>query len=144
MTSTNTNSRIAEPKLTEAQAMAQSYAINQFTSGQQQIQIIANKLLEMEMKQKEAEQVIQILTKVPKERRCWYSMDGILIEMTVDEVLPKLFDNLAILKRDINSMAKEIDSKKDMLAEYALRQKLIQPIYKTGTTNPNLKKAVAQ
>ncbi|ETO10031.1 hypothetical protein RFI_27345 [Reticulomyxa filosa] len=55
---------------------------------------------------------MEILKSVPRSRKCWYSKDGILTEMTVDEVLPVLHNNIISLQKAIDDNVKEVEMKR--------------------------------
>merc|ERR1712228_279118 len=87
---------------------------------------------EMDMQKSEMEQVIAILKTVPKDRRTWFSQDGVLIEMTADTVIPKLMDQKALLCKQIDDTSKDVDNKQNLLADFAIKEKLVTPVYKEG------------
>ena len=120
----------------------QQLAMQQFSQAQKEVQMLATRCAEMQLQQSEIEQVMEILKSVPKERRCWYSVDGVLVEMTADTVLPKLFEQKAHVLKKIDEVSKDVDNKNDMLAEFAIKNKLVKPIYKDDNKNkksPQLK-----
>ena len=119
------------PQVSEEE-MRQQLAMQNFTRGQKEVQMLATRAAEMEMQKTEMEQVIEILKSVPKDRRTWFSQDGILIEMTAHTVIPKLMDQKALLCKQMDDTSKEVDSKQNLLADFAIKEKLITPVYKEG------------
>eukprot|EP01084_Bolivina_argentea_P247946 414777_1 len=89
----------------------------------------------MQLNQSEIEQVMEILKSAPKDRRCWYSVDGVLVEMTADTILPKLFERKAHVLKEIDEITKDVDRKQGMLADFAIKNKLIKPVYKNDPKN---------
>ena len=73
------------PQMNEEE-VRQQLAVQQFSSAQRQVQALSGRVLEMEMQRSEIAQVIEILKAVPKERRTWYSQDGVLVEMTLRSI----------------------------------------------------------
>ena len=110
--------------------MRQQIAVQQFTSAQREVQMLATRIHEMEMQQSEIAQVMEILKSVPKSRRTWFSVDGVLVEMTAHTVMPKLFEQKAHLSKQIDDVTKDVDNKKTMLADFAIKEKLVVPVYK--------------
>ena len=112
--------------------MRQQIAVQQFTSAQREVQMLATRIHEMEMQQSEMSQVMEILKSVPKTRRTWFSVDGVLVEMTAHTVLPKLYEQKAHLQKQIDDTTKDVENKKTMLADFAIKEKLVVPVYKDG------------
>eukprot|EP00486_Rosalina_sp_Unknown_P007158 CAMPEP_0201574992 /NCGR_PEP_ID=MMETSP0190_2-20130828/19879_1 /ASSEMBLY_ACC=CAM_ASM_000263 /TAXON_ID=37353 /ORGANISM="Rosalina sp." /LENGTH=134 /DNA_ID=CAMNT_0048004031 /DNA_START=62 /DNA_END=463 /DNA_ORIENTATION=- len=108
----------------------QQLAVQQFSAAQREVQMLATRVAEMEMQSSEMEQVIEILKTVPKDRRTWYSVDGVLVEMTAGQTIPKLYEQRAHLSKQIDDVTKDVDNKKEMLADFAIKQKLVVPVYK--------------
>ena len=117
----------------------QQLAVQQFSSAQREVQMLATRIAEMDMQKSEMEQVIEILKSVPKDRKTWYSVDGVLVEMTADTVIPKLYEQKAHLSKQIDQVTKDVDNKKEMLADFAIKQKLVVPVYKDDKKNKNKK-----
>lgn len=132
----------AIPNVSEEE-MRQQIAMQNFTRGQKEVQMLATRAAEMEMQKSEMEQVIEILKTVPKDRRTWFSQDGILIEMTADTTIPRLMDQKAMLCKQIDDTSKDVDSKQNLLADFAIKEKLITPVYKDDKNKPKGKQLPA-
>merc|ERR1712129_474601 len=74
--------------------------------------------------------VMDILKTVPKSRRAWVSVDGVLVEMTAHTVLPKLYQQKSHFAKQIDDVAADVELKKTMLADFAIKEKLVVPVYK--------------
>eukprot|EP00485_Elphidium_margaritaceum_P009087 CAMPEP_0202688306 /NCGR_PEP_ID=MMETSP1385-20130828/3828_1 /ASSEMBLY_ACC=CAM_ASM_000861 /TAXON_ID=933848 /ORGANISM="Elphidium margaritaceum" /LENGTH=132 /DNA_ID=CAMNT_0049343243 /DNA_START=12 /DNA_END=410 /DNA_ORIENTATION=+ len=108
----------------------QQLAVQQFSAAQRELQALASRLAEMEMQKTEMEQVLEILKSAPKNRRAWYSVDGVLVEMTAETVIPRLYEQSAHVSKSIDDLSKDVDNKKEILADFAIKEKLVVPVYK--------------
>ena len=117
------NANAAIPQASEEE-VRQQLAVQQFSAAQREVQMLATRVAEMEMQKSEMEQVIEILKTVPKDRRTWYSVDGVLVEMTADETIPKLHEQKAYLSKQIDDVSKDVDNKKEMLADFAIKTEI--------------------
>jgi prefoldin subunit 2 len=68
-----------------------------------QSQAVANKLGELRMEVQEHERVVAVLKTLDKSRSCFRLMGEVLVERTVDQVLPELEMNLQQLSKTIEN-----------------------------------------
>eukprot|EP01083_Nonionella_stella_P028097 77365_1 len=122
------------PQMNEEE-MRQQLAVQQFSSAQREVQMLAGRVAEMGIQKSEIEQVMGILKSVPKERRTWFSVDGVLVEMTAHTVIPKLMEQAGHLSKQIHDVSKDVDNKQNMLADFAIKEKLVVPVYKDEKKN---------
>lgn len=73
--------------------------IDAYTKLTQELQMIQQKLFDLENKFQEHELVIAALKPLESERKCFRLMGGVLVERTVGQVLPVLETNVAQLKK---------------------------------------------
>ncbi|KAJ3352307.1 hypothetical protein AMAG_06711 [Allomyces macrogynus ATCC 38327] len=78
--------------------------VAQFQAMKQDLQSLASKLGELEMDKEEHTLVIDSIKPLPKDRKCFRLVGGVLMERTVAEVLPALEANLD----GINSVIKQL------------------------------------
>merc|ERR1712130_716078 len=98
--------------------MRQQLAVQQFSSAQREVQTLATRVAEMEMQKSEMNQVIEILKSVPKDRRTWFSVDGVLVEMTAHTVIPRLMEQRAHLNKSIEEVSNDVDQKKKYVGRF--------------------------
>ncbi|KXN67593.1 prefoldin subunit [Conidiobolus coronatus NRRL 28638] len=76
------------PKLSEQEI------VNKFNAYKTDLQTIASKISEMEAETEEHKLVIDTVTPLNKDRKCYRMIGGVLAEKTVEDVLPTLKTNL--------------------------------------------------
>ena len=104
----------------EAQ-IQREYALRQFMTVQNEIRVQSGQIATMEIEKKECEEVLKILNSINNpERRCWYSIDGTLVEMNIREVLPRLNNDLHLKTNDIQTLTKQVEKKQSLLAQFAI------------------------
>lgn len=113
-------------KVENEEALQQQLALQQFSAAQTEISQLSQQISEFEIEKKEMEEVMSLVKKVEKERKCFYNVDGILIEMTADDVLPKLHENIMYLTRQVDTLAKECETKQTLLADFAIKKGLVR------------------
>merc|ERR1712226_1246630 len=82
---------------------------------------LANKLSELEMDLNEHKLVIETLTGVDGDRRCFRMVGEVLVERTVKEVLPALQTNHEQLGKVVEAMNAQLEAKGKAINDY--RQK---------------------
>lgn len=66
--------------------------------------------------------VIETLTPLPPDRKCFRLINGVLIERTVQEVLPALKTNSDGLKQVLEDLLKQYKTKQDEMEKWKVRQ----------------------
>mmetsp|Transcript_55803 Transcript_55803/g.92687 ORF Transcript_55803/g.92687 Transcript_55803/m.92687 type:complete len:123 (+) Transcript_55803:16-384(+) len=108
------------------QQVAENFILQQFHNKRSELQAYSQRLGELEMNQREHNLVITALEKLPRERRCFRLVGGVLVERTVNEVEPALRKNLEKLAEVIQNMEDDMKVKEDELAAFATKYH-IQP-----------------
>ncbi|CAG5119903.1 unnamed protein product [Candidula unifasciata] len=76
-----------------AAMLSTEHVVAAFNELRQQQRILASKISEIEMDMKEHDLVIEVLKGVEPTRKCYRMIGGVLVERTVDAVLPGLITN---------------------------------------------------
>ncbi len=79
-----------------------------------ELQAIAQKIAEMQMEQEEHQMVLQTLKPMEPSRACFRLINGVLIERTVQEVIPVLegqLQNIAKLLETLQSKRADLERK---------------------------------
>ncbi|XP_075974982.1 prefoldin 2 [Anticarsia gemmatalis] len=79
---------------------------------------LANKITELEMDLNEHKIVIETLRGVDKTRKCFRMIGGVLVERTVNEVLPELENNCEQLPKAIKALEEQLENKGRTINEY--------------------------
>ncbi|PRP79150.1 putative prefoldin subunit 2-like isoform 2 [Planoprotostelium fungivorum] len=89
-----------------------------------ELQSIANKLGELEVELNEHSLVIGAIEKLDAQRKCFRLVGGVLVERTVEEVLPAVTKNKEGIKDLINQLNATYDKKSAELDEFVLKYKI--------------------
>ncbi|XP_030638397.1 prefoldin subunit 2-like [Chanos chanos] len=82
---------------------------------------IATKAAELEMEINEHSLVIDALKEVDPSRKCYRLVGGVLVERTVEEVLPALENNKEQISKLVESLGTQLQTKGQELNEYRER-----------------------
>ncbi|KAJ2451065.1 Cochaperone prefoldin complex subunit [Coemansia sp. RSA 2336] len=88
---------------------------NQYSS---ELKQLAGKIGELESELNEHHLVIETISKVPKERKCFRLVNGVLIERTVNEVLPALKTNEEGIKSTIKQLTEQYQKRDKEFMEF--------------------------
>mmetsp|Transcript_74527 Transcript_74527/g.91581 ORF Transcript_74527/g.91581 Transcript_74527/m.91581 type:complete len:138 (-) Transcript_74527:118-531(-) len=116
-----------ERKVSLAEQKQLQLALEQFQQGQQDIALIEQKINTLKISKVEAEQVIKILNRYPSNRRCWYTIDGVLVEQTITDCIPKLSNKIISYDKNIKVLEDESKTKNDLLRKFGIENGLIDP-----------------
>ncbi|KAJ5654468.1 hypothetical protein N7490_001471 [Penicillium lividum] len=83
----------------------------QYTNFKNTLQQLAQKIGDIEQEAEEHKLVIETLNPLPQERKCFRMVNGVLVERTVEEVLPTLKTNSEGLQQVLEDMLKQYKSK---------------------------------
>ncbi|KAJ5178981.1 hypothetical protein N7492_002191 [Penicillium capsulatum] len=84
---------------------------SQYTTFKNTLQQLAQKIGDIEQEAEEHKLVIETLSPLPQERKCFRMVNGVLVERTVQDVLPLLKTNSDGLKSVLEDMLKQYKSK---------------------------------
>ncbi|KAG0758135.1 hypothetical protein G6F29_011274 [Rhizopus arrhizus] len=94
---------------------------NQFKS---ELQQIAQKIGELESEVEEHKLVIDSISPLEPERKCFRMVGGVLVERTVREVLPALETNYSGIKQVIDSLLQSYKRKEEEFVEFQKKYKI--------------------
>ena len=80
-----------------------------------ELQAVAQKISEMQMEQEEHQMVLQTLRPMDPQRACFRLINGVLIERTVNEVIPVLEGQLGNIEKLLETLqSKSADLEKQL------------------------------
>ncbi|KAJ5477417.1 hypothetical protein N7539_007561 [Penicillium diatomitis] len=87
----------------------------QYTNFKNTLQQLASKIGDIEQEAEEHKLVIETLNPLPSDRKCFRMVNGVLVERTVQDVLPALKTNSDGLKQVLDDMLKQYKNKQNEL-----------------------------
>ncbi|CAL1527676.1 unnamed protein product [Lymnaea stagnalis] len=103
---------------TNAKNLPKEQLIAGFNELRQQQRMLASRMSEIEMDMKEHDLVIDVLKGVDPSRKCYRMIGGVLVERTVDVVLPGLATNREKMKEYIESLRNSLEAKGKELNQF--------------------------
>ncbi|GAB7341721.1 hypothetical protein MBLNU457_g0059t1 [Dothideomycetes sp. NU457] len=79
----------------------------QYTNYKDTLQAIASKIGDVEQESEEHKLVLETLEPLPGDRKCFRMINGVLVERTVQDVLPQLKTNAEGLKKVLDDLLKQ-------------------------------------
>lgn len=89
-----------------------------FNELRQQQRVLASRISEVEMDMKEHDLVIDVLKDMDPQRRCYRMIGGVLVERTVDVVLPGLKSNRDKMKEFTDTLRTNLEQKGKELVQF--------------------------
>lgn len=83
--------------------------------------LVKSSRLETDMICVQSRLVIETLEPLPKDRKCFRMVNGVLVERTIDDVLPALKTNSDGLKQVLEEMLKQYKTKQGELDSWKVR-----------------------
>ncbi|KAJ5893763.1 hypothetical protein N7495_005454, partial [Penicillium taxi] len=101
----------------------------QYTTFKNTLQQLAQKIGDIEQEAEEHKLVIETMDPLPKDRKCFRMVNGVLVERTVEDVLPSLKMNADGLKQVLEDMLKQYKSKQTELDSWKKKNNIqvVQP-----------------
>ncbi|KAJ6080224.1 hypothetical protein N7467_009977, partial [Penicillium canescens] len=101
----------------------------QYTNFKNTLQQLAQKIGDIEQEAEEHKLVIETLDPLPQDRKCFRMVNGVLVERTVQDVLPTLKTNSDGLKQVLEDMLKQYKSKQSELDSWKKKNNIqvVQP-----------------
>ncbi|KAF2771815.1 Prefoldin beta-like protein [Teratosphaeria nubilosa] len=90
----------------------------QYSNYKETLQAIAQKIGDIEQETEEHKLVLDTLTPLPGERKCFRMVNGVLTERTVAEVLPSLQMNSDGLKKVLEDLVKQYRAKQEEMERW--------------------------
>ncbi|KAI4205624.1 MAG: hypothetical protein LQ346_001408 [Caloplaca aetnensis] len=91
----------------QVSAKKQQELQQQYTTYKSNLQQLAEKVGNVEQETEEHKLVLETLTPLPKDRKCFRMINGVLVERTVKDVLPALQTNADGLKKVLDELVKQ-------------------------------------
>lgn len=83
----------------------------QYSGFKSSLEQIARKIGDIEQELEEHRLVLNNLEKLPKDRKCFQMINGVLVEKTVQDVIPALKTNSEGLRKVLDDLLKQYKSK---------------------------------
>ncbi|KAF7719905.1 Prefoldin subunit 2 [Penicillium ucsense] len=101
----------------------------QYTNFKNTLQQLASKIGDIEQEAEEHKLVIETLDPLPSDRKCFRMVNGVLVERTVQDVLPALKTNSDGLKQVLDDMLKQYKNKQNELDNWKKKNNIqvVQP-----------------
>ncbi|KAI9375697.1 Prefoldin beta-like protein [Aspergillus egyptiacus] len=101
----------------------------QYTNFKNTLQQLAQKIGDIEQEAEEHKLVIDTLEPLPQDRKCSRMVNGVLVERTVNDVLPSLKTNSDGLKQVLEELLKQYKSKQTELDSWKKKNNIqvVQP-----------------
>ncbi|KAM3420117.1 hypothetical protein BST61_g3419 [Cercospora zeina] len=90
----------------------------QYSNYKETLQAIAQKIGDVEQETEEHKLVLETLTPLPGERKCFRMINGVLTERTVKDVLPALQTNADGLKKVLEDLVKQYTNKQTEMEKW--------------------------
>ncbi|KAL1970703.1 hypothetical protein VTN77DRAFT_4347 [Rasamsonia byssochlamydoides] len=90
----------------------------QYTNFKNTLQQLAQKIGDIEQEAEEHKLVIETLEPLPKDRKCFRMVNGVLVERTIQDVIPSLKTNAEGLKQVLDELLKQYKAKQTEMDEW--------------------------
>ncbi|KAL4871612.1 hypothetical protein BDV12DRAFT_164067 [Aspergillus spectabilis] len=102
---------------------------SQYTTYKNTLQQLAQKIGDIEQEAEEHKLVIDTLEPLPQDRTCFRMVNGVLVERTVNDILPSLKTNSDGLKQVLEELLKQYKSKQTELDNWKKKNNIqvVQP-----------------
>ncbi|KAF4322584.1 hypothetical protein BBO99_00003795 [Phytophthora kernoviae] len=111
--------KMAETQITEQQVVAT------YKSLRSEVRQMGEKIAELEIETTEHDRVIQTLNELPNDRKAYRMVGGVLVERTVQEVLPAVTANRDGIAQVLAQLSESIKQKEASADEWQVRCSLI-------------------
>ncbi|KAI9650248.1 Cochaperone prefoldin complex subunit [Ciborinia camelliae] len=95
---------------------------NQYTNYKNGLQQIASKIGDVETEAEEHKLVLETLEPLPGDRKCFRMINGVLVERTVKDVVPALKTNSEGLRKVLEDLVKQYNSKQSEMEKWKVRK----------------------
>ncbi|EAU35630.1 conserved hypothetical protein [Aspergillus terreus NIH2624] len=102
---------------------------NQYSNYKNTLTQMAQRIGNIESEAEEHRLVIDTLEPLPRDRKCFRMVNGVLVERTVEDVLPSLKTNSDGLKQVLEELMKQYKAKQDELDNWKKKNNIqvVQP-----------------
>ncbi|KAI9736894.1 MAG: hypothetical protein M1818_005945 [Claussenomyces sp. TS43310] len=102
----------------QVSARKQQELQNQYSNYKSSLQQIAQKIGDVEQEAEEHKLVLDTLTPLPEDRKCFRMINGVLIERTVKDVIPALKTNSEGLSKVLEDLVKSYKKQQDDMEKW--------------------------
>ncbi|QSZ29728.1 hypothetical protein DSL72_004245 [Monilinia vaccinii-corymbosi] len=106
----------------QIEARKQQELQNQYTNYKNGLQQIASKIGDVETEAEEHKLVLETIEPLPGDRKCFRMINGVLVERTVNDVVPALKTNSEGLRKVLEDLVKQYNSKQSELEKWKVRK----------------------
>ncbi|KAI5205544.1 hypothetical protein AUEXF2481DRAFT_36383 [Aureobasidium subglaciale EXF-2481] len=96
----------------------------QYSNYKETLQAIAQKIGDVETEAEEHKLVLETLEPLPDDRKCFRMINGVLVERTVQDVLPQLKTNADGLRKVLEDLLKQYTTKQEDLEKWKRQNKI--------------------
>ncbi|KAL1985612.1 hypothetical protein VTN96DRAFT_7592 [Rasamsonia emersonii] len=90
----------------------------QYSNFKNTLQQLAQKIGDIEQEAEEHKLVLETLEPLPKDRKCFRMVNGVLVERTIQDVIPALKTNAEGLKQVLDELVKQYKAKQTEMDEW--------------------------
>ncbi|KAL9119918.1 MAG: hypothetical protein Q9187_003527, partial [Circinaria calcarea] len=90
----------------------------QYTNYKNNLQQLAQKIGDVEQETEEHKLVLETLSSLPWDRKCFRMINGVLVERTVEDVIPVLKTNSEGLKKVLDELLKQYKKQQDDMEKW--------------------------
>ncbi|KKA17796.1 hypothetical protein T310_8264 [Rasamsonia emersonii CBS 393.64] len=94
----------------------------QYSNFKNTLQQLAQKIGDIEQEAEEHKLVLETLEPLPKDRKCFRMVNGVLVERTIQDVIPALKTNAEGLKQVLDELVKQYKAKQTEMDEWKGRR----------------------
>ncbi|KAF2754260.1 Prefoldin beta-like protein [Pseudovirgaria hyperparasitica] len=109
---------MSQPQQQQLSTRRQQELQTQYTNYKNTLQQIAQKIGDVEQETDEHKLVLETLQPLDGSRKCFRMMNGVLVERTVEEVVPALKTNSEGLKKVLDDLVKQYSTKQEELEKW--------------------------
>ncbi|KAK6434241.1 hypothetical protein LTR95_009579 [Oleoguttula sp. CCFEE 5521] len=108
----------------QVSAKKQQELQTQYSNFKDTLQNIASQIGNVEQEVDEHKLVLETLTPLPSDRKCFRMINGVLVERTVGDVLPTLQSNADNMSKVLEELAKQYKTKQDEMEKWKKKNKI--------------------
>ncbi|KAL8711920.1 MAG: hypothetical protein Q9225_007035 [Loekoesia sp. 1 TL-2023] len=105
----------------QVSAKKQQELQQQYTTYKNNLQQLAERIGNVEQETEEHKLVLETLTPLPGDRKCFRMINGVLVERTVKDVLPALQTNSDGLKKVLDELVKQYKRQQEDMEKWKVR-----------------------
>ncbi|MCJ1463294.1 hypothetical protein MMC07_001900 [Pseudocyphellaria aurata] len=103
---------------TQPNAKKQQDLQQQYTTYKNSLQQLAQRIGDVEQETEEHKLVLETLSPLPQDRKCFRMINGVLVERTVKDVMPALATNSEGLKKVLDDLVKQYKRQQEEMEQW--------------------------